>query len=214
MIRTLLLLICSLTPIIGQANSIDINLSEHAFGFYYSKLSGSGDYGHSEIASEAIYSTDKSKNDNFMLNFSLHIVDETGSKSPGLDAGLGPKLFLGTSEYIFTDSSGTESQRTQNMVALALGGLMDYRIPRMNRVVIHARAYYAPDITAMVSIEDLLEFGLRFGYEVGPSTNLYLGYRLLRGSFRVAVASGNGDQHDVKARNIDNSLSLGVKMNF
>ncbi len=212
MTKTLLFFLCAIAPLYSQANSVDVNLSQHALGLYYSTLSGSGDYGHSEVASEAIYSTDDDKNDHFLLNFSLHIVDETGSKSPGLDAGLGPKLYLGTSEYIFTNSAGVESNRNQNLMAFALGGLMDYRLPTMNRFIIHTQAYYAPDITAMISIENFLEFGLRFGYEVGPATNLYLGYRLLRGTFRIADNTTTG--HHLETRNLDNSLNLGVKMQF
>ena len=212
MTRALVLFLCSIVPLYCQANAIDVNLSQHALGLYYSTLSGSGDYGHSEVASEAIYSTDEDKHDNFMLNFSLHIIDETGSKSPGLDAGLGPKLFLGTSEYSFINRNGEEVTRNQNLVAFALGGLVDYRLPNMNRFIIHTQAYYAPDITSLISIKSLLEFGLRFGYEVGPSTNLYLGYRLLRGTFSVSDNTVAG--HHQQARNIDSSLNIGVKMQF
>lgn len=204
------LILCAV-PTLGLADALDINLSNSALGLRYDTLHGSGDFGRSVISSEAIYTTDEDKNDNVLLNFALQIIDQTGSKSPGLEAGLGPKLYLGNSEYSYTDNNGTQRTRNQSLVALGLGGQLEYRFPAMNRFLLGAQAYYAPNITSMIAISDFFEFNTRLAYEVSPASSVYLGYRLLRGTFHVSDATGINRE---KLRDLDNKLHLGLEMDF
>lgn len=187
----------------AQGSGLDIFLWEDTLGIDYTSNWGAADYGRTEVTTGFVYATDRQeKTDAMLLHMSLIIIDETGSGTPGLEAGIGPKLYMGTSEY----ATGPNTNKNQSLMALGLGGVLIYRLHSMNRIVFQGYGYHAPDITAMIDIRNLTEVGLRAGYELTPSAYAYLGYQYLNATFIVNNRN--------KSRDMANGIFLGVKLTF
>lgn len=170
------------------AQMFDFNFSDDSAQVRYSSnVESESAYGRSEWGFGALYQTD----DNTMLDAWFQISDEAGSKTPGLDAGVGPKLFGG-------------STKTQEYVALALGGMLQYRPPQTNRMLLIASGSYAPNIVTFLDADHMWEANFRIGYEILPSAIAYIGYRAVHVEFDVR--KGEGD--------IDKGANFGLQMNF
>lgn len=187
----------------AQAAGLDIALWEDTLGIEYSVLWGSADYGRTEVGAGFIYATDEEDStDHLLLHMNLTIIDETGSGTPGLEAGIGPKIYMGTSEY----ATSPQTNKSQSMMALGLGGILIYRMHSLNRVVFQGYGYHAPDITALIDIRNLTELGVRAGYELTPSAYAYVGYQYLQATF---IVSNNNE-----SREMHNGFYAGVKLSF
>jgi hypothetical protein len=70
------------------ARSLDINLSNDSAQFKYASLVGATTFGRTEVGYGFLYNNDH----DLLGEISLLVIDEAGSKSPGLELGVGPKL--------------------------------------------------------------------------------------------------------------------------
>ena len=87
-----------------------------------------------------------------------------------LKAGVGVKAF-------FIDGKPT------NGSAIGVGGRIRYLVPGLNRILIGADAYYAPDIISFGDTKHFFEYSARVGYRVLPQAVVYLGYRKVVAKF-------------------------------
>lgn len=165
-IRILSALITALA-LIGNvsAQSLEINLNQDSARFTYSSLVGGSNYGRTELNAGFLYN----ESDNVLFDLGLQVIDVAGSKTPGLQIGVGPRVYyVDSDEY---DGSG---------VGVALGGNLRYKLSGAPRMSLAGTAYYAPSITSTLDVESLFELGLRVSYEMLPTANVYLGYRRIR----------------------------------
>lgn len=168
------------------ANGLEINLSGDSVWVKYSKRISGTQFGRNEAGAGILYNT----NDNIMFEADLTVIDETGSKTPGLDAGVGPKIYVGAT-------------KNREYLSFALGGLLAYRPLIMNRVVMQVHGYYAPSIVSWIDADHMWEVGGRIGYEIVPSAQIYVGYRKIYADVDIK-----------KERTIEENAVLGLLMNF
>ena len=156
----LLLLVTTASPLYAQ--SFDINVSDDSAQVKYGSLIGGSNYGRTELGFGFLYNED----DNYLAEISLQVVDEAGSKSPGLQIGVGPKLYGAHIDNHDADA-----------IAVGLGGQLLYKPPSLPRLILSLAGYYAPGIITFQDADHMYEAEARVGYEILPTVNLYLGYR-------------------------------------
>ena len=172
-----------------SARSMDINLSNDAAQFKYGTLVGGTTYGRSELTYGLLFNED----DVYLFEVGLLVIDQAGSKSPGLELGIGPKFY-----FADTDKSDGDA------AALGLGGQIRYKNMAAPRIVYNAEGYYAPSIVSFLDADSMFEFNLRLEYEILPTANIYLGYR------DIEVEIENSD----KNVELDENVVLGVRFKF
>ncbi len=150
------------------SGELDINLSDDSVRVRYGQDLAGSPQGRKQYGVGMLYNTD----DNSMFDLWFQITDEAGSKAPGLDVGVGPKAYVGSTD-------------TQEYLAFALGGSLIYRPLQANRMVLSAEAYIAPSIITFLDASNLWEINLRLGYEILPSAVAYVSYRQIRANFEV-----------------------------
>ena len=182
-------LLCAASTGTALAQTMDINLGDKSASFHFNTLMGGSTFGRTELGAGLIYNENKNR----VIDLSLLVVDTAGSKTPGLEVGVGPKFL-----YLRHDDSNSEG------AAIALGGRLRYKMPSVKRVVIGGEAYYAPSITSFMDADNAYELQLRVGYEVLPTATAYIGFRNVHGSFSKAV--GN--------ESLDRSGHLGIQFTF
>lgn len=173
--------------IASQANaaSLDVALSEDNAKFSISSyVSGFSD-GRSTMNAGYFYNTDN----DYIIDFGLHMVDVVGSKTPGLQVGVGMQGY-------YSDIGNHEG------LAISLGGLVSYRAPKLKRVNFVLHAHYAPGITSYMDTERFREYGVAIEYSLLPQADIYLGYR------DIEIRE---DQHKFS---IDDSGHIGLRINF
>jgi hypothetical protein len=164
-----------------------MNFSDSSVRLGYSQdLSGSTQ-GRKEVGIGMLYNTD----DNAMVDLWFLVTDEAGSKAPGLDAGVGPKLYFGKTD-------------TQEYLGLAIGGLLLYRPLQFNRMLLLAEGFIAPNIVTFLDADNVWEVNLRVGYEVLPSAIAYASYRQIRANFNVV------EDEEI----VDRGGQLGLELRF
>jgi hypothetical protein len=188
-IRILTTLVLLITSISATAAKIDINLNQDSARFNYYTLVGGSNYGRTEMNGGILYNQDK----NMLLELGLQVIDAAGSKSPGLEIGVGPRL------YYFIDDAADVSG-----VSIALGGDVRYKLPQVQRFALQGTVYYAPSITSTLEADSYLELGARASYEILPTADVYLGYRRIR----IKYTKGNGEH------TLDEGFMLGMNFSF
>ena len=188
MYRLILIVLLSIVSSNLHARSIDINLSDNAAQFKYSTLVGATNYGRTEMEAGFLFNED----DNILGELSLLVIDEAGSKTPGLELGVGPKLWFGDSDKPDVQISG-----------IGLGGQLRYKNMNVPRVVYGASLFFAPSIVSFMDAEQILEYDVRVEYELLPTANVYLGYRNIEADVK--------NRKDVE---IDESVIIGLRFKF
>lgn len=174
------------------AQGLDIGLSDTFVQFKYSRRIMGGEYGRNDAFLGLLYNSEQ---ETYMIETGLQIFDDAGSMTPGLQAGVGPKVYMGiTDATSITDIDG--------YLAIALGGLLEYRMLQSNRLILHLRGFYAPGIVAW-GTDSLWEVGARVAYEVVPAARAYVGYQRIEGGNNLG-----------KKGNISKGPYIGLNMQF
>ncbi len=185
-LATFLLILLSTT---ASAQRIDINLKQDSARFSYVTLVGGSTFGRTEMTTGILYNEDG----NQVANVDLQVIDVAGSKTPGLELGVGPRFYY--LKHDNTNSSGA---------AVALGGQLRYKLPNVQRTSLIGNLFYAPSITTTLDAENMYEFGLGVSYELLPTANVYLKYRRIRANFTKGIG----------VENIDSGTVVGMTFTF
>ncbi len=185
-LTTVLLLIASFGV---NAARLDVNLNKDSARFTYYSLIGGSTYGRTEMSTGILYNED----DNYLLELGLQVVDVAGSESPGLEIGVGPKLY-----YMSDDVADVTG------LSIAVGGIVRYNLPQLQRMALQGSLYYAPRITSTIDTDNFLEYGVRVAYEILPTANIYLGYRRIRVEYTKAKGT----------HTLDDGAMLGMDFSF
>lgn len=188
MLRLTLVLLLSALSSISFARSIDINLSADAAQFKYGSNVGATNFGRSEMNIGFLFNED----DNYLAEVGLLVIDEAGSKTPGLELGVGPKFWFGGSDDSDVDISG-----------IGLGGQLRYKNMQYPRIIYGASFFYAPSIVSFLDADSILEYDFRVEYELLPTANVYVGFRSIEADIK--------NRKDVE---IDESAIIGLRFNF
>jgi hypothetical protein len=169
----------------SPAASFDLNLSNKSAQMRFASVIGGTTVGRTEASLGFLYNDDEK----YVLDIGLLVIDVAGSKSPGLEIGVGPKFY-------FADGDKGEA------AAIGLGGKLRYKIPALQRLNFSLEGYYAPDIVAFADANSMYEVEFRTGYEILPTADVYAGYRRIRAEF------DKGDE------TLDESIMFGFKLSF
>ncbi|MFV2055778.1 MAG: YfaZ family outer membrane protein [Thiohalomonadales bacterium] len=171
----------------GHAQDFTINLGDTSVQVNYATNIGGTDYGRSELRFGYLRNSDY---DTDMLEVGLLVIDNAGSKAPGLEVGLGPKLYIARTDCC--DAS-----------AIGLGGVLRYSFGSNSRFFILGQFYYAPGVVSFADSEGMYEGIVEIGFEVLPTADIYLGMR------DISVDFGGPSN-----ATIDDSGYFGMKFSF
>jgi len=162
-IRTTLLAVLMMlmaTPAV-KADTFDINLNNDSAQFLYiTPFTSDAGINGANLEVGMLYT----EADDYLGMVGLDIKGEAGSGSPGLIAGVGLRGYgIGTSRA--------------DIGALAIGGLVHYSPPSLNRLGLVGQIYYSPEILTFMDGKHLQSVELRVEYKVLSQAVVYLGYR-------------------------------------
>lgn len=167
------------------ALNLEASLSEEAAKFGFNSFIGGHQYGRTLASGGLFFNND----DDRVLDFGVHAIDLAGTKTPGLQAGVGGRFYFGE----ISDADA---------LAFALGGLVSYRPPAAQRWTFGADAHYAPNIVSFLDAERLYEFTFRVGYSLLPQADVFIGYRKI------------GVEADGDSVSADDGGHVGLRINF
>ncbi len=145
-----------------QGRSLDVNLNNDTAQFNLSIFpAGSTRFGETQIGMGLLYTTD----DDYVGSVGIMVVGQTGSGSPGLDAGVGLRLFGGNTE------------KDNDFLSVTLSGLLNYSPPTLDRLKVGVYIDYSPRIVTFMDGDSFIHYGLRLGYQILQQAQVYVGYR-------------------------------------
>lgn len=97
----------------------------------------------------------------------LLVTGDAGAREANVTAGLGGRLVLLDAGPI---SGG----------GLAVGGMVEARLPAYNRLGMNSYLYWAPGASAFGDLAEHMEYALSVDYDVIRNASIYLGYRQIR----------------------------------
>lgn len=188
MLRVLIVIFCTAISSNLYARSLDFNLSSESVQAKYATLMGATNYGRTELGFGFLYHEDK----NYLGEVSLLVIDEAGSKSPGLEAGVGVKFYYGQADKPDVRFSG-----------IGLGGQLRYRHASAPRIIYSGALFYAPGIVSFQDADQIFDAVATLEFEVIPTANVYVGYRYIETEIK--------NRPDVT---IDDNFILGMRFKF
>ncbi len=176
------------------ARAIDINVNDDAAQFRYIAYDDrSGGFGKREMDIGLLYTTDN----DYIGMFGAQVIAEAGNATPGLEAGIGLKVFAAHSEHRDVDA---------DIFSLAIGGQLRFSLPPHRRVLLGVEGYYSPRVVTFADADNFSYVSASIGYELLPRASVYLGYRDIRAKIDRSGFRGT--------RKIENGGHIGVKFEF
>lgn len=169
----------------AYAVNADITLSEDTARFSMSYFISGFNDGRSLVNAGYLYNDDS----DHIVDVGLHVIDVVGSKTPGLQIGVGIQVY-------FADIGKDDG------LALTLGGDIGYRPPQARRMHFSVHGHYAPGIVSYIDAERFYEYGAQIGYSLLPQADIFIGYR------KIEMKTDNGK---LKA---DDGGHLGLRISF
>ena len=176
----------------AHAEGIDINLSSHALrGAFTGSISQmfprlDGLYEVGVLAGEI------EEREYYQGHAGLLVSGDAGAERANVVAGLGGRIVVLDVDDV--DVTGG---------ALALGGMVEARLPAFNRIGAVVYAYGAPEASSFGDFDGYIEYSAGLDYQVLRNASLYAGYR------QVKV-----DSKDAGNLTVDNGWHLGLRLTF
>lgn len=168
---------CLVSAGASAAQTFDINLSNDAARLTYVSPLGQQGFGHGQMDASVLF-TD---HDNFLTDIGFGVVGAAGSGSPGLNVGVGVRLY-------------GVSTKHDDIAALALGAQFDYAPPPVPRLRVFGGADVAPSIVTFIDGDHMYSANINVGYEIFRDTVAYFGFRKIKvnldGGGSVTIDSG------------------------
>ncbi len=167
-------------PAVTSAQSLDINLNDDTVQGVLALPLPWGGFGRSSWDLGVLYH-EAERDDNWLFTLGAQVQGAAGADAPGLEFGAGLKLFVA-------------DVNQKDVAAATLGIGVRYAPPAFSRFYGSLSGYYAPDIVTFNDGEDFFAGDFRFGYEILPEAELYLGYRNIEAGIKngqdATVAEG------------------------
>ncbi|MFK5925189.1 MAG: YfaZ family outer membrane protein [Desulfuromusa sp.] len=187
-LRVLLTTFFCLTATVATADSIDIGFNDESFQLVYEHPLNDDAYGTAIANGRFLYNGDKETS---LGSFGVDFVGKPGN-IPGLDLGVGPKFYVGS------------TNPDTDFINLAIGLRGSYILPQLQGLGIAAHLYYAPKVFSFRDSERLLESEVRLTYAVLPKVRLYVSYQ----NINLDI------DHWDNSRRIDDSIRIGFVGSF
>ncbi|MGH8443102.1 MAG: YfaZ family outer membrane protein [Nevskiaceae bacterium] len=172
----------------ARAERVDVNLSDETLrGTYEGPLTGrlGGNYDLGVLLGD-------SDDGSFQqVHAGLLVTGDAGARDATVTAGLGGRVFL--------INGGPDADGG----GLALGGMVDVRLPAFNRVGIIAYGYGAPDASTFGDFDGWFEYAASADYQVLKGASVYLGWRQLK-----------LDLDGAGMLTVDTGWHVGLRLNF
>ena len=188
--RVLSLVFLLLAAPLAHAEGVDINLSSDALrGAFQGSLTNifprlNGVYELGGLTGER-------EGFNYLQGHAgLLVTGDAGAQRATVSAGLGGRIAVVDVEQVTGE-------------VLALGGMVDARLPAFNRIGAIGYLYWAPNASSFGDLTSYLEYAIDGDYEVLRNASIYLGYRQLR------LGAENAGHFTV-----DQGWHLGLRLNF
>lgn len=175
------------TPVWAQ--SLELNLGDKSVEIGFQAPTGWGASGRSQFDGGMLF-RDNNPEDYTLAGFGIEVVGDAGLSAPGLQFGVSIKGFYGSLSQI-------------DVGAIAIGGLLRFAPEALPRVYVQISGRYAPNVVTFNDGENMRFTDMRFGYEILPEAEIYLGYR----NAEVELESGVEET-------IDESGFLGLRILF
>ncbi|MDH5547944.1 MAG: hypothetical protein OEZ43_20395 [Gammaproteobacteria bacterium] len=188
--KSVLLLLLAISGWGGTAHAANalISLSDHSALMKFNLWVGGQSFGRSEAGMGLLFNDSRS----YLIEGSFHVIDELGTRAPGLVLGLGSKIYLGFKPGV-------------SAAALGLGFNLNYTLPAANRVFVGMDAYGAPPVVTGLDADWLWEVAGLIGYKIlQDQADVYVSYR----QYGVELKNGAGKEY------FDSAFRLGVKFMF
>ncbi len=143
----------------AHAYSTELALSNETARFNFSSFVGGFQGGRAQFDAGLLFNED----DDYVINTGLHVIDVAGTKSPGVQLGVGGTAY-------FADIGAS------NGLALALGGQISFRPQNFNRINLSANFHFAPGIVSFLDAERFTEYGARLEYSLLPQADVFIGW--------------------------------------
>lgn len=170
----------------AMAQTFDVSISDDSAKLSYIAPMGQQAFGRGAVDASLLFNDD----DAFLGSLGFGVMGEAGTGSPGLQAGLGVRLY------------GLNSDRG-DMAALALGGRVVFMPPGLSRLRIGGEVNFAPSIVTFIDGNRFYDNSAYIGYEIFQDAVVSVGVR------RVKASMENGP--DVT---VDKGAFVGVSFNF
>lgn len=191
MFRFVLVLLMSVAACSAQAQSASASLSEKSAQVKYGAVISGDSYGRSEMTMGFLFNED----DAYIAELALNVVDEAGSRAPGLKIGVGGKVY---------GASIPDPVDDINLLALGLGFQLMYSLPQADRVSIGGTAYYSPPIVSFMDAERFRETSLRLQFALFPEAAAYVEYQQFYATLDQNRGSGS----------VEKGTRVGLQVNF
>lgn len=156
----LFLLLTGISSGAHAANAV-VSLSSHSALMKFNLWVGGQSFGRSEAGVGVLFNDSNS----YMIEGNFHVIDEVGTKLPGLVLGLGSKVWAGIQTF------------DERVLALGFGGSFNYSFPKAERVFIGVDLYGAPPIVT-TGADWMWEWATLIGYKVlQDQADVYLSFR-------------------------------------
>jgi hypothetical protein len=154
---------------VASAQTLDLNLSNDSALLRYivQDLDSTG-LGNKEVDLGLVYATD----DVILGMFGAQLVAEAGSRSPGLDAGLGLKLFGANAEV--------DNEDDASLFAVTVGGQLRFIPPPWPRFGVSLQGFFSPDVVTFGDADKFGYLSAALEFRVIPQAMVYVGYREIR----------------------------------
>ncbi|MGQ0587894.1 MAG: YfaZ family outer membrane protein [Gammaproteobacteria bacterium] len=172
----------------AEGERIDVNLSDETLrGTYEGPLTGrlGGVYDLGVLLS------DRDDGSAQQVHAGLLVTGDAGARQATVKAGVGGRVFL-VNGGDNADGGG-----------LALGGMVDARLPAFNRIGVIAYGYFAPDASTFGDFDSWHEYAVSADYQVLRGASVYLGWRQLK-----------VDLDTTGTLTVDTGWHAGVRLNF
>ncbi|HET7306476.1 MAG TPA: YfaZ family outer membrane protein [Gammaproteobacteria bacterium] len=191
--------LCVFAVMIGTASAestLDLNLDDNAARIAFNTpITPTGLYANAAF----LYNQDRGD----VFNAGVHLIGDAGVGPNPLHAGLGGQFYYINPD--FPNSPGFNVNPFNDIgsgEAIAIGGFVQYQLPRYNRIGFGAHIYYAPGIISFGGLDRMLEYGVRADYQVLRNANVYLGYRQIKADFGPGFLD------------MDSGFHVGMQLNF
>lgn len=171
----------------ARAGSVDFGFNDTSAQAQLALPLRSDDYGTVQLEGRLLYNDHEETR---LASAGVLFLGEPGNV-PGLSLGIGGQLY------------GGRSDDKQDLLALGIGGRLNFAPPALGGFGLAGKIFYAPKIFSGIDAERLLETGGRLSYAVTPKVRVYLAYQNLRGNFE--------DRGD---RTIDEEVRVGFEASF
>jgi hypothetical protein len=177
-----------------SARAIDINLNDDAAQLRYIAYDGrAGGFGKREMDIGLLFTTDN----DYIGMLGAQVISEAGTDSPGLEAGIGFKVFAARSE---------RRNVSANVFSLAIGGQLRFALPPHQRLQLGVEGYYSPRVVTFADADSFSYVTASIGYEILPRASVYIGYRDIRAKLDRGSIRGT--------RKIENGGHIGMRFEF